>query len=96
MNNRAFGYRADGKFELALPLFQEAAAALERQRFEHEFALAIVINLSASYERLGRFGEAEAWRRKWLAVVKERSGADSGAYSDELAGLGLNLLRQKK
>jgi eukaryotic-like serine/threonine-protein kinase len=45
---------------------------------------------------LKRFDQAEVWRRKWLAVVKERAGADSLPYADELAALGLNLLQQKK
>ena len=40
--------------------------------------------------------QAEPWRRKWLAVVKERSGADSLPYAGELSALGLNLLHQKK
>jgi non-specific serine/threonine protein kinase/serine/threonine-protein kinase len=56
----------------------------------------IVGNLIACQEQLKQFEEAETWRRKWLAVVKERSGADSLAYAGELAALGLNLLQQKK
>ena len=43
-----------------------------------------------------QFAEAEAWRRKWLAVVKERAGADSLPYAGELGALGANLLRQEK
>ena len=36
------------------------------------------------------------WRRKWLAVVRGRVGADSDAYAGELTGLGWNLLQQQK
>jgi hypothetical protein len=45
---------------------------------------------------LKQFGQAEPWRRKWLAVVRERSGADSVASANALAALGSNLLQQKK
>jgi hypothetical protein len=69
---------------------------MERRRFQHEYAGRFVNNLSDCYERLRQFDQAEVWRRKWLAVVRERSGADSPAYAAELAGLGLNLLRQSK
>src|SRR5205823_9237095 len=60
------------------------------------YADRIVGSLIVCYERLGQFDQAEVWRRKWLAVVRERSGADSAAYAAELAGLGENLLRQAK
>jgi hypothetical protein len=96
MNNLAQGYRAAGKLDLGLPLLQEAAAGMEKRRFQHEYALGIVVNLIACHEQLKQFDQAEPWRRKWLAVVKERSGADSLAYAGELAALGLNLLAQKK
>ena len=96
MNNLAVGYRAAGKLDLALPLFQEAAAGMEKRRFQHEHAGTTVANLIACHERLQQFEQPEAWRRKWLAVVKERSGADSLPYADVLAPLGLNLLQQKK
>jgi hypothetical protein len=38
------------------------------------------------HERLQQFDRAEAWRRKWVSVVKERSGADSIPYATECAG----------
>src|SRR5262249_13962837 len=81
---------------LALPLFQQAAAGIEKRRFQHRNAARIVANLIDCHERLKQFDQAEAWRRKWLAVVKERSGADSLPYAGELASLGLNLLHQQK
>jgi hypothetical protein len=96
MSSLAACYRNTGKLDLALPLFQAAAAGMERLRFQYQYAGPIVNNLSDCYERLRQFDRAEPWRRKWLAVVKERAGADSPAYAAELAGLGLNLSRQSK
>ena len=96
MNNLALGYQDAGKLDLALPLFQEAVASIEKLRFQHLHAGLIVPNLIACHEQLKQFDQAETWRRKWLAVVKERSGADSAAYAVELALLGSNLLQLQK
>jgi hypothetical protein len=96
MNNLAWTYRTAGKMDQALQLFQEAATAVERRRFRDEYAGGIVNNLVDTEERLKQFEEAEGWRRKWLAVVKERAGADSLPYAGELGALGANLLQQKK
>jgi serine/threonine protein kinase len=96
MGNLAMDYQAAGKLDLALPLFQEAAAGMEKRRFQHEHAGGIVANLIRCQEQLKQYDQAETWRRKWLAVVKERSGADSLPYAGQLAALGLNLLQQNK
>jgi tetratricopeptide (TPR) repeat protein len=96
MNNLAMAYRAAGQLDRALPLVREAALGVEKRSFAHEHARAIVANLIGCYERLKQYQQAEAWRRKWLAVVEARSGADSAAYASELAGLGVFLLVQKK
>ena len=77
-------------------MFQQLVAGLEKQQFQHTNAGAAISNLAFCHEQLQQFDQAEAWRRKWLAVVKERSGADSLPYVGELAALGLNLLQQKK
>jgi tetratricopeptide (TPR) repeat protein len=96
MNNLGSVHRDAGKPELALPLLREAAAGMESRRFQHSHAGTIVTNLVNCHEQLRQFAEAEVWRRKWLAVVKGRAGADSVAYAGELAALGLNLLQQQK
>jgi serine/threonine protein kinase/tetratricopeptide (TPR) repeat protein len=96
LNNLAGGYQAAGKLPLALPLLQEAAAAAEKQHFHLEGAATILDNLTFTYEQLQQFDQAEAWRRKWLAIIGEQFGADSPAYASQLSLLGLNLLRQKK
>jgi serine/threonine protein kinase/tetratricopeptide (TPR) repeat protein len=94
--NLAATYQTVGKLELALPLLQETATALEKRGFRHEHAGRIVGKLCDVLEDLNRFGEAQAWRQKWLSVVKKQSGLDSRAYAGALAGLGENLLKQHK
>jgi serine/threonine protein kinase/tetratricopeptide (TPR) repeat protein len=96
MGNLALGYRDAGKLDRALPLFQEAARGMEKIHFRHQTAGWIVNCAIGSQEQLQQFDQAEAWRRRWLAVIKERAGADSPAYAAELAGLGSNLLQQKR
>jgi tetratricopeptide (TPR) repeat protein len=96
MNNLASGYKAGKQPEKALALLNEAAIAVEKRRFRHEFAAKIVDNLVFTLEDLKQFGEAEIWRRKWLAFVKESSGADSLPYAGALELLGANLLQQEK
>src|SRR5262249_14896627 len=56
----------------------------------------IIRNTADCLEALRRFDAAEGWRRKWLAVVKERAVPDAPAYAAALAGLGDNLLLQHK
>ena len=92
----AAAYHLAGKPEQALPLFEQAAAGLEKRRFQHEYAGTIIPNTIAAYEKARQYDKAESWRRKWLAVVKQRAGARSPDYAGELAGLGSNLLQQKK
>jgi tetratricopeptide (TPR) repeat protein len=96
MASLARAYRAAGKPEQALPLFLQAANGIEKRKFLHVHAGPILGEFIACYEQLNQYAEAEEWRRKWLAVLKERAGADSPAYAEELAALGGNLLKQQK
>src|SRR5262249_13232209 len=82
-NNLGLCYWDAGKLDLALPLFQEAAAVIEARGFHHQFAAIAVNNLIKCHEQLQQFDQAEPWRRKWMAVVKERNGQQSNAYADE-------------
>ncbi len=95
-NNLAMAYEDAGRMDKALPLYEQAAAGVEKLRFRHEYARRIVHNTISAYEHTQRYDLAEAWRRKWLAVVRERHGPHSREYADELAGLSRNLLHQKK
>jgi uncharacterized protein HemY len=79
-----------------LPLYEEAAQGIEKRRFQHENAHLFIPNTIRAYEKAKQFEQAEGWRRKWLAAVKERAGADSLPFARELAALGENLLMQNK
>jgi serine/threonine protein kinase/tetratricopeptide (TPR) repeat protein len=96
MNNLARGYQYRGDLKLALPLFEEAGRALQKRGFRDKGAGQIVGNLINCLEQLKQFEQAESWRSKWLDVAKNREGADSVAYADELTSLGSNLLQQKR
>jgi tetratricopeptide (TPR) repeat protein len=95
-NNLGEVCRAIDKKERALTLFREAAEGVEERGFQQWNAKRIFDNLVACHEELLQYAQAEHWRRKWLAVVKERAGATSPTYAGQLAGLGWNLLRQQK
>jgi tetratricopeptide (TPR) repeat protein len=96
MYNLALAYQADQKPEKALPLFEQVAAGTERLQFVDLNSEMYVQQLCRSYEQLERYGQAEVWRRKWLAVLKAKHGPQSGPYVVELEQLGKNLLRQRK
>jgi eukaryotic-like serine/threonine-protein kinase len=96
LDNLALAYRADGKSEQALPLFRQAAEGMEKLQFAHDDAMRIVRNLCTCLEQLQQFDEADVWRRKWLAVVKEKDGPESEAYAAGLERLGSSLLLRKK
>src|SRR5262249_22071474 len=93
----ALAYQAAEEPEQALPLLLQAAVGFEKRHFVDSSAGPIVAALIVDYfEQLKQYDQAEIWQRKWLAVVKERSGADSLPFATELALLGLNLLKQKR
>jgi hypothetical protein len=95
-NNLAEAYQDAGKRELAQPLFERSALGVEKLHFQHRYAESIIGDLASAYEGAKQFDKAESWRRKWLAFIKEKSGADSMAYAREMTVLGSNLLQQKK
>jgi serine/threonine protein kinase/tetratricopeptide (TPR) repeat protein len=96
VHNLATGYLTAHKADPVLALLREAAEGVERLGFRHEHAEQMVNDLITHLENLQQFDQAEGWRRKWVAVVKERTGADSLIYASPLAGLGSNLMLQKK
>jgi tRNA A-37 threonylcarbamoyl transferase component Bud32 len=89
-------YDKAGRLTDALPLFEQAATGVEKRNFRDNGAENIVLWAAYGYDTAKQFDKAESWQRKWLAVVKERSGAQSVAYARTLALLGFNLLQQKK
>jgi serine/threonine protein kinase/tetratricopeptide (TPR) repeat protein len=92
----ALAYQSAGELEKALPLFQQAAAAIERLKYAHSQASLTIACLCDCLEKLGRFDEADAWRRKWLAALKEKDGPESAPYAEELAEQGEKLLGRKR
>jgi tetratricopeptide (TPR) repeat protein len=96
LGSLAKAHQAAGNLDQALPLFAQAAAGIEKRGFQHDQARVIILDMIAAYEEARQFDQAEAWRRKWLTVVKQRAGADSPAYAGELAALGLHLMQQAK
>jgi eukaryotic-like serine/threonine-protein kinase len=96
MSNLGHTLRVAGKLDLALPLLLEAATGMEKRRFQSTMSSRMVTNLIGCQETLKQFDQAEIWRRKWLERVKIQGGTDSLPYSSELAGLGWNLLNQRK
>ncbi len=96
MSNIALTHEAAGKQEEAISMLEQVAQGVEKRKFDHALAGRHVSNLIDRYEKIKRYDQAEIWRRKWLAVVKEKSGPGSVAYAAELASLAANLLHQKK
>jgi serine/threonine protein kinase/tetratricopeptide (TPR) repeat protein len=96
LNNLALAYQAVGKLREALPLYQQAAAGFEKRNYTGLNARVTILNTISAFETAKQLDKAESWRRKWLAVVKQKHGDESHDYAGELAGLGVNLLRQKK
>jgi len=89
-------YRAIGKLDRALLILRNTMNIIEKNQYKHEYSNQIILELIACLEQLSQYPEAEIWRRKWLAVVKTRAGADTPVYAGELSALALNLLNQQK
>src|SRR5262249_1209478 len=96
MSRLAIGYEAAGKLDLALPLHQAAAVGIEKRQFRHEMTSIIMSNTIRTLEQARQFDQAEGWRRKWLAVIKERDGVHVPWDFIDRGMLGANLLRQQK
>jgi eukaryotic-like serine/threonine-protein kinase len=96
LSNLAMAYQLAGRLPQALPMYEQAAIATEKLNYQNEFAGAIITSTIGAYEAARQFDKAEAWRRKWLAVVKQKDGIGSPAYAGELSSFALDLLHQKK
>jgi tetratricopeptide (TPR) repeat protein len=94
----ALAYQDEGKLNKAVLALHQAAVGVERLKFADESAGNVIRNLCDCLERLRKYDEAEVWWRKWVSAAKEKYGAESVEYAGTkgLAGLGVNLLRQKK
>ena len=92
----AKSYLAAGKLDRALPRFRGRRQGIRAAGVRAPGGRGGRRRRRGGLEATGRLDEAEGWRRKRSAVVKERAGATSAAYAAELASLAANLLRQKK
>jgi tetratricopeptide (TPR) repeat protein/tRNA A-37 threonylcarbamoyl transferase component Bud32 len=96
LSDLADAYDLAGNQERALRLYHQAVLAVEKRKFVHPRAGWIINALCGLHEQRKQFKEAEVWRRKWVATVKARAGAESTAYAEGLSALGSNLLEQGK
>jgi serine/threonine protein kinase len=94
LDNLALAYLDAEKPEHALPLLQQAAAGLEKHKFVPGDSGRIVANLCDCLEKMNRPGQADDWRRKWLAAAREKYTPESAAYADELEIHGAVLLER--
>lgn len=96
MHDLASVYADLDQSEKAQGLFAEALQRLEKRSFRHDRAEVLLKKALAFYEKRNLLQQAEDWRRKWLNVVKERSGLHTDDYWREWLGLADNLMKQKK
>jgi serine/threonine protein kinase len=96
LSNLAAAYQVDGKLQRALPLFEQAAGGIDKMGYPYKHAEQILPRAIKAYEVARQYDKAEAWRRKWLPVVKKNAGADSLLYAAETASLGMDLIYQNK
>ena len=61
---------------------------------DHLVTLATMNDLALAYESLGRWTDAEAFRRDAIARRRRTAPADSPVLARDLAGLGRNLVEQ--
>jgi serine/threonine-protein kinase len=62
----------------------------------HSTTLRASGSLASAYESIGQWARAEPLRREISARRREVAGPDSPAFANDLAALGVNLLRQAK
>jgi tetratricopeptide (TPR) repeat protein len=96
LNNLAVTYWQVNQRPEALRHFEQAAEGIARRKFLDENARGIIDSAARAYEIDRQFDKAETWRRRWLAHLQEKTGPESPAYANELAALGLLLLKQEK
>jgi tetratricopeptide (TPR) repeat protein len=93
LENLGLAYQAAGQPDKAAPLFQQAAQGLEQLAFMHDEAALIVETWCDWLLSHGQTDQANLWRQKWLASVKQNTGPESPAYVSVLEDQGANLLR---
>lgn len=97
--NLAKAHRAAGSAgnqEVAMELLEQAAAAVEKLHFRHEFADLILHDVGIAHEKLDQLDQAEIWWRKRLTAAQDGPGVESATYVEAEMSLGTNLVAQGK
>jgi serine/threonine protein kinase/tetratricopeptide (TPR) repeat protein len=96
-NNLARTYRDAGRPAEAIAMW-EAMLPAARKTFgpAHPKTLITTTLLCGAYESLGRWAPAEILRRELIALRRKSAPPESSTLAGDLAGLGLNLLKQQK
>ena len=88
MNNLAATYKAAGKLELALPLFEETLKLRKAKLgLDHPHTLTSMNNLAVTYQAAGKADLALPLYEKTLKLVKAKLGPDHPGSSRPWATL---------
>jgi len=87
LNTLASTYGLLGEYDLAISRFEQARSIHESevkpQNFDEEYGT-LCINLAGTYQRVGRYSQAEELFDKGLGVLRVRPGVNHPAYSASL------------
>jgi tetratricopeptide (TPR) repeat protein len=96
-NNLARLYWEQGQYARAEPLLREALEGrAARLGADHPDTLASKHGLAVLYQFQGQHARAEPLARELAESWKKRAGADAAPFAQQLALLGLSLLKQQK
>jgi serine/threonine protein kinase len=96
LSRLASTHQLAGHLDQAVVLFRQSVEGFEKRGFQDQFAERSLSRLIAGLEKQELYAEAESWRRKWLAALKEHHKENSPQYAYQLEGLGLDLLEQQQ
>jgi hypothetical protein len=96
LHNHALTLQESRRPNEAIASSEQLLTRLERSGFEVQESPYFVHHAFAILEGSGLHANAEPWRRKWLATVKQREGPDAEATLRETHGLAVNLMQQQK
>jgi serine/threonine protein kinase/tetratricopeptide (TPR) repeat protein len=96
-HNLAYLYKNQGQYAKAEPLFREAVDGTRKQLgLAHPDTLLFVRNLIDCYDLMKAPEKAEPLVRELAEFWREKTGADSLRFAQQLAVLGWNQLQQQK
>jgi tetratricopeptide (TPR) repeat protein len=96
-NNLARIYQAEGQYAKAEPLFRQAVDGMRKKvGLAHPNTQLSISHLIDCYDSMKAPEKAEPLLRELAEFWKEKAGADSLPFAEQLAVLGLNLMQQQK